>query len=76
MQPTFNNTAFIKSFAQSFLAVVKSADPNATPDPANITPRWNAWSGGETEMVFNRTAAGVPNIHTTSTDSALLKRCR
>ncbi|KAF8871826.1 Alpha/Beta hydrolase protein [Infundibulicybe gibba] len=36
---------------------------------------WDAWEGS-TEMVFNRTEAGNPDIRAMKTSSALLKRCR
>ncbi|TDL29079.1 alpha/beta-hydrolase [Rickenella mellea] len=74
--PGFNNTAFIKSFSQSFLAVAKFGDPNMTPDPENITPQWNAYALGDTEMVFNKTDAGLPDIHPSATDPALISRCK
>ncbi|TDL22022.1 cephalosporin esterase [Rickenella mellea] len=73
--PGFNNTAFITSFSQSFLAIVKSSNPNTTPDPTNITPQWNLWSSGNTEMLFNRTTALQPDIRPITTDAGLLSRC-
>jgi len=74
----FNNTEFIKAFSQSFLAFVISLDPNVKFDPTNITPRWNKYSVGttRTEMLFNETENGLPLVQPTTTDPALLNRCR
>ncbi|KAJ7152878.1 Alpha/Beta hydrolase protein [Mycena filopes] len=71
----FNNTAFINAFARSFISFAISLDPNVKVAPT-ITPRWDEWSDGEKEMVFNSTEAGVPLIHARKTDDALLERCR
>ncbi|KAJ7190775.1 Alpha/Beta hydrolase protein [Mycena pura] len=75
--PTFNNTAFIDAFAQSFTSFIINLDPNRKVDPTTITPEWNKFDVGNTEMLFNRTAAapGAPVVHPITTPSALLKRC-
>ncbi len=72
----YNNSSFIASFSQSFLAVVVSLDPNATPDPENITPFWAEYNQGNTEMLFNETTSGQPDIRPFNTDPGLLERCR
>jgi hypothetical protein len=72
--PAYNNTAFIKAFAQSFLDFSMSLTPNIKSAPT-ITPRWNMW-GGEVEMLFNRTEAGTPDVQPVKTSSALMERCK
>lgn len=72
----YNNTVFIASFSEAFLAVVKTLNPNDTPDPINITPFWPKYIQGDTEMLFNKTEAGQPAIRTITTDQGLLQRCR
>ncbi|KAF5336306.1 hypothetical protein D9758_014477 [Tetrapyrgos nigripes] len=72
----FQNADFQKAFSQSFLAFAISLDPNSKFDRTNITPRWNKYSAGNTEMVFNSTNDGsAADIHTISTNRALLERC-
>ncbi|EEB91272.1 hypothetical protein MPER_10398 [Moniliophthora perniciosa FA553] len=72
---SFNNTAFLNAFSQSFLSFVISLDPNVKVDPANITPQWSLYSDGNTEMKFNKTADNQPNVTTVATDDNLLERC-
>ncbi|KAI3607697.1 cephalosporin esterase [Moniliophthora roreri] len=73
---SFNNTAFLNAFSQSFLSFVISLDPNVKVDPANITPQWSLYSDGNTEMKFNKTADNEPNVTAITTDDNLLERCR
>ncbi|KAF7349008.1 Carboxylic ester hydrolase [Mycena venus] len=73
---TFNNTAFIDAFAQSFTSFAISLDPNIKVDPHTITPKWNPWNVGQTEMLFNKTEIGEPIVHPVKTSDALLRRCR
>ncbi|KAL0578555.1 hypothetical protein V5O48_003456 [Marasmius crinis-equi] len=72
---TFNNTDFINAFAQSFISFAISLDPNVKVDPTNITPQWNLYSMGDTEMVFNKTAENLPDVHAITTNEDLLARC-
>ncbi|ESK88263.1 cephalosporin esterase, partial [Moniliophthora roreri MCA 2997] len=72
---SFNNTAFLNAFSQSFLSFVISLDPNVKVDPTNITPQWSLYSDGNTEMKFNKTADNQPNVTTITTDDNLLERC-
>ncbi|KAF4597014.1 hypothetical protein EYR40_007464 [Pleurotus pulmonarius] len=72
---TFNNTAFATSFAQSFFDVVRFMDPNRKFDKNNTTPLWNKFSLRDTEMLFNRTDSGQPDIRPIRTDVKLLQRC-
>ncbi|KAF8150917.1 Alpha/Beta hydrolase protein [Crassisporium funariophilum] len=72
--PAFGNPAFDKSFSESFLNFAITLNTNAKTDPANITPAWGMWEGA-TEMLFNRTEAGAPDIRAVRTSGALLKRC-
>jgi hypothetical protein len=72
--PPFQNTNFINAFAQSFTSFAISLDPNVKVDPT-ITPRWNKWDVGHTEMNFNETA-GVPVVQPVKTSDALLERCQ
>ncbi|KAF8168656.1 Alpha/Beta hydrolase protein [Mycena galopus ATCC 62051] len=74
--PLFNNTAFIDAFAQSFTSFAISLDPNIKVDPQNITPQWNKWDVGQSEMLFNKTAADIPVVQPVNTADALLERCR
>ena len=67
-------TTFSKSFAESFLNFVLTLDTNIKWNTADITPTWKLWNGTN-EMLFNVTEAGVPDIHSVTTSSALLKRC-
>ena len=50
-------------------------DTNVKWDISDITPTWQCWQHDATEMQFNVTAAGVPDIHSVTTSSALLERC-
>ncbi|KAJ7909694.1 Alpha/Beta hydrolase protein [Mycena leptocephala] len=72
--PPFQNTNFINAFAQSFTSFAISLDPNVKVDPT-ITPAWNKWDVGHTEMNFNETA-GVPVVEPVKTSDALLERCQ
>lgn len=73
--PPFDNTEFIDAFAQSFTSFVISLDPNIKVDTTTITPEWNVWAVGNTEMLFNRTDAGDPEVHAVQTSNSLLERC-
>ncbi|KAJ7058688.1 Alpha/Beta hydrolase protein [Mycena amicta] len=78
--PSFNNTDFIEAFSQSFTDFAISLDPNAKTSPT-ILPQWVPWTdsaNGETEMLFNKTSAGVPVVQATTltrSQSGLLTRC-
>ncbi|KAL5529819.1 hypothetical protein ACEPAG_5806 [Sanghuangporus baumii] len=74
--PTFNNSAFQKAFAQSFLSLSISQDPNIHIEPSDIKPFWPLWSHGSHEMFFNKTETDVPIVEVMQTDSGLLERCR
>ena len=74
----YSNPQFLASFAQSFTDFAKTLNVNNHDDPDNITPEWNLWSEGHTEMLFNATnltVSGVPVIQPFHTDPALLDRC-
>lgn len=75
MGPPYNNSDFVSSFSKSFLDMVLSGDPNIKFDTANLTPQWPTWSINATEMLFNETSAGLPDIRTISSDTGLLERC-
>ncbi|KAF5345008.1 hypothetical protein D9757_013981 [Collybiopsis confluens] len=72
--PAFNNPDFLAAFQGGFLAFVVSQDPNDKIVPT-LTPQWNLYSDGNTEVVFNKTAGGLPNLFLSTTDSGLLERC-
>ena len=57
------------------MSLAKSYDVNAKFDPSNITPYWDKYDIGETEMLFNCTEAGVPAVLPFKTDPKLLQRC-
>jgi len=69
-----NINTFGTSFSESFLNFVMTLDPNLKWNSSNITPLWGLWMGA-TEMLFNVTEAGAPDIHSVTTSSMLLKRC-
>ncbi|KII87402.1 hypothetical protein PLICRDRAFT_177155 [Plicaturopsis crispa FD-325 SS-3] len=72
----FNNVSFIDSFSGSFDSFSVASDPNIKVDSENLTPAWGTWTDASpTEMLFNATANGDPDIHTFTTDRALLERC-
>ena len=53
------------------MSLAKYYDINTKFDPTNITPYWDKHNVGETEMLFNRTEAGVPVIAPFQTDPTL-----
>ncbi|KAJ7625350.1 Alpha/Beta hydrolase protein [Mycena polygramma] len=71
----FNNTDFINAFTQGFVSFAANLDPDDKLRPS-IVPVWRKWSrAGETEMLFNETELGAPDIAPFNTSSALLERC-
>ncbi|CCM06694.1 uncharacterized protein FIBRA_08981 [Fibroporia radiculosa] len=74
--PAYDNSEFITAFSNGFLATAISLDPNAKYNSSDITPEWNVWAPGHTEMMFNETEAGAPIVYPYSTDDALLERCQ
>ncbi|KAG1732243.1 Alpha/Beta hydrolase protein [Suillus paluster] len=73
--PSYNNSQFITAFSNSFMAMTMYETPDDRYTPGDITPSWNSWRQGLTEMMFNETSAGVPDVYTFKTDMALLERC-
>ncbi|KAG0695772.1 Alpha/Beta hydrolase protein [Suillus ampliporus] len=73
--PTYNNSHFQTAFSNSFMAMAMYETPDDRYTPGDITPSWNSWRNGYTEMMFNETSAGVPDVYTFKTDMALLERC-
>ncbi|KAH8113825.1 cephalosporin esterase [Phellopilus nigrolimitatus] len=73
--PPFKNAQFSASFAGGFLGFVKSLDPNEHPVANIITPNWDLYVDGQTEMLFNRTEGFRPDIRPIKTDPNLLERC-
>ncbi|KAJ7255586.1 Alpha/Beta hydrolase protein [Mycena rebaudengoi] len=74
--PPFNNPAFINAFAQSFTSFIINLDPNIKVDPTTITPRWDPFVFGSTQMLFNKTEAGAPVVQPITTSNDLLLRCQ
>ncbi|KAF8071639.1 Alpha/Beta hydrolase protein [Lyophyllum atratum] len=72
--PPFSNLAFDKAFSESFLDFAMALNPNVKWNSSNITPKWELWAG-ETEMLFNMTQSGLPDIRAIRTSTALLERC-
>ncbi|KAG0695323.1 Alpha/Beta hydrolase protein [Suillus ampliporus] len=72
---TYNNSQFRTAFSNSFMAMAMYETPNDRYTPGDITPSWNSWRNDSTEMMFNKTSAGVPDVYTFKTDVALLERC-
>ncbi|KAJ8589766.1 alpha beta-hydrolase [Rhizopogon salebrosus TDB-379] len=73
--PAYNNSQFITAFSNSFMAMVMYDTPDQRYTSGDITPPWNSWPRGFTEMIFNDTSTGVPNIYTSQTDMTLQTRC-
>ena len=57
------------------MSLAKYYDVNTKLDPTNITPYWDEYYIGKTEMLFNRTEAGVPVVMPINTDPTLPERC-
>ena len=57
------------------MSLAKYYDVNTKFDPTNITPYWDEYLTGETEMLFNRTEGGVPVVMPIKTDPTLAQRC-
>ncbi|KAG6374867.1 hypothetical protein JVT61DRAFT_3372 [Boletus reticuloceps] len=73
---TSATSKFITAFSNSFLAMAISLNPSDKYNASDVTPaHWNAWTSGYTEMLFNVTSSGEPNIYTYTTAAALLNRC-
>ncbi|KAJ7625359.1 Alpha/Beta hydrolase protein [Mycena polygramma] len=71
----YNNTDFINAFSQGFVSFAANLDPNDKLRPS-IAPVWRTWSrAAETELLFNKTDGGAPDIAPFNTSSALLERC-
>ena len=68
-------TTFGKAFAESFLNFAIFLNPNVKWDLSNITPPWGLWDGN-TEMLFNVTESWSPDIHSVTTSTAVLERCK
>jgi hypothetical protein len=67
---------FITAFSNSFMAMALYGNPNYRYTTGDITPSWNSWPHGFTEMIFNKTSMGLPNVYTSQTDKALRERCK
>ncbi|CAK5266644.1 unnamed protein product [Mycena citricolor] len=74
--PPYQNTQFINAFAQSFTSFIVNLDPNQKINANTLTPQWNQYDVDQTEMLFNRTEAGVPVVRAFNTDPLLDARCR
>jgi carboxylesterase type B len=76
--PSFNNTQFLEAFQGGFMAFVVSQDPNDKIAPT-ITPSWELYSEGNTEMLFNQTVDNQPDIQVIPVDNGQvngqLERC-
>ncbi|KAG1753271.1 Alpha/Beta hydrolase protein [Suillus lakei] len=73
--PAYNNSQFITAFSNSFMAMAMFETPDNRYTPGDITPSWRSWRHGLTEMMFNETSVGVPDVYSFKTDMALLERC-
>ncbi|KAG1846487.1 Alpha/Beta hydrolase protein [Suillus tomentosus] len=73
--PAYNNSQFVTAFSNSFMAMAMSETPDNRYTLGDITPSWRPWGSDSTEMMFNETSAGAPDIYTFKTNSALLERC-
>ncbi|KAL0945641.1 hypothetical protein HGRIS_014794 [Hohenbuehelia grisea] len=73
---TYHNVQFQRAFTHAFTNFAMTLDPNFPLRLTGITPWWNPYDLGKTEMVFNKTEDGRPSIKTIQTHSALLRRCQ
>ncbi|KAJ3732159.1 Alpha/Beta hydrolase protein [Lentinula guzmanii] len=73
--PPFNNTDFLAAFQGGFLSFVVSQNPNEKIAPT-VTPYWERYARGNTEMVFNQTESNQTDIHDNTTSKYLLERCK
>jgi len=73
--PPYDNPAFVASYVQSYMSFARFWDVNEKFDSINITPNWEPYSNGSTEMLFNHTEEGVPVIQPITTDGWLVERC-
>ncbi|KAH7928321.1 alpha/beta-hydrolase [Leucogyrophana mollusca] len=73
--PPYNNTQFLTAFDETFMSFAMYHNPNIKFDPTNITPYWNEYYIGQSEMLFNTTEAFVPEVVPVTTDQGLLDRC-
>jgi len=74
--PGYDNTQFITAFSNSFMAMAMYETPDHRYTPGDITPSWDSWlNNNNIEMMFNKTPAGLPDVHTFITDEDLLNRC-
>ncbi|KAJ7302879.1 hypothetical protein DFH08DRAFT_722570 [Mycena albidolilacea] len=71
----FNN-AFINAFTQLFTSFIINLNPNIKVDLTTITPHWNKFDIGDTEILFNQTAVdGLPVVQPIETSLGLLEHC-
>lgn len=73
---TVDDPDFTASFASSFLSFVISEDPNLKVNARSVTPSWPNFGGVQSEMLFNRTQDGLPDIKLVESDGERLERCR
>ncbi|KAJ7114426.1 hypothetical protein C8R44DRAFT_881266 [Mycena epipterygia] len=64
----------INAFAQSFISFAISFDPNFIKISNTITRKWNTWSVGDTEMLFDQTDNNLPIVTPIKTSETLLER--
>jgi len=73
--PPYNNTAFDASYVESYMSFARFFDVNQKFDSIDITPYWEPYATGNTEMLFNHTESGVPVVQPFNTDQGLVDRC-
>jgi hypothetical protein len=75
---TFDNQDFVNAFAGSFSSFILSENPNIKVgnESNDIKPQWGTFDASPTEMLFNRTDDGRPDIRIITTDSGRLERCQ
>lgn len=57
------------------MSIVKTLNPNNNALNTSVTPHWPAYHLGGTEMLFNVTSTGGPDVRTFTTDPDVLARC-
>ncbi|KAH7903515.1 Carboxylesterase family-domain-containing protein, partial [Hygrophoropsis aurantiaca] len=72
--PPYSKTA-LNAFSESFMSFVMTGNVNTKLDPMNITPYWNEYFIGETEMLFNETEAYESYVVPVTAGQGLPEHC-
>ncbi|KAJ8496645.1 hypothetical protein ONZ45_g12370 [Pleurotus djamor] len=73
--PVVQNTFFALTYSESFIRFILSLNPTRGLKSKYITPPWSEYTKTGSEMVFNLTSSGEPDIRSAQSDPGLLERC-